>query len=597
MIGGIRFARARARDARATLVVLAAVVAVAAALIVGTSTALRAVESAEVRAAVTGDAVAEVSAGEVPPDDLASLVRTVLSARGLAAATSVTVVGDQVTIAPDEARFSGDDVGALLAALQALPEEGRDAVGSRVQVGGPLAATLGAIGDGLAARRIPAAVAIGLLALLTVVVIGAAALEPVRARAAQSRLLRARGARTRSLVALTAAETALVSTGAAAVGAAGVAVVGTLAGAPVPGLLFTALTALAVAGTATLVAAVVTARTVDVRSTRAQVAAFAGVAVVLAVVTGLAAWRFLASGVARATDDPLVIIAPALVLALVTLLSVLLATPLARGVGAALSPTRGVAPVTPLRLASRRPGRHALPITVVAFTVGMATIAAAYTGTVRALGDAPEALRVGADVRVTSIPDTMSAADVVAVAVDAGASSTALARGFTAQGPGVRIPVTAIEGGAVGDVMLDAGGAIDPVAIGAAITLHDAGIGLARRQRDRDGDRAPPATVEEGGEVYQPPHPHADIRLVFVSDTGRFGDAGSPTVRLRPSWTTTASGRPSSPIPCTRPTSHCPRVGRGRSSAWRPGWTGPFPVRRSRSPRSSAAARASIPRC
>lgn len=530
MIGGTRFALARARAALPALVTLLIVSAVAAGLIVGMAVALRAVEAQDVRSALAaaggtrGEAV--VSAADGEGEGLEDAVRQTLASHGGPAVTVAETDG-VVTIAPDPARVTGDDVVLLIDALRELPSEAREAVGARVQVAGGLPATLGSIADGLQARRGPTAVAIGFLGLLTVVVVGAVALEPVRARTGESLLLRARGARARSLAALSGAETLVVGIGGALAGAGLVLAVAALAGLPSPGLVFALAAAAGVSLAATIVAVAVTARAADRRPGRAQLAAAATVAVVLAVLTGLAAWQFAQSGTpiivrgdGTAALDPLVAIAPALVLALAALLAVLVATPIARAISAALTATRGVQPITPLRLAARRPGRHALPITVVAFAVGTATVAGAYLGTTRGLGDAPEALRVGADVRVTTIPETLSADDIAATATEAGAQATAVARGFTALGPGARIPVIAIEGGRVADVLLDGGGTIDPAAIGSAIRLADAGIPLSGDDLELVVTAPPPPPIEWDGEQFQPEPLLASVQLTFLSDAG-----------------------------------------------------------------------------
>lgn len=544
MIGGARFAVARARAALPALVTLLVVCVVAAGLVVGMAVALRAVEAQDVRAALAaatgsrGQAVVTVADGST--DALRDAVETTLAAHG-APPVTIAVTADAVTITPDAARFTGDDVGALDEALRDLPADAREIVGARVQVAGNLETTLGAISDGIQARRGPTAVAVGFLGLITVVVVGAVAWEPVRARAGESLLLRARGARARSLAALSGTETAVVSLLGAVTGAALALAVAAAGGWPSPGILFAVVAAVGVTAAATLTAVVITARTADRRPGRAQLVAVGAAAVVLAVVTGLAAWQFAQSGTPVVTRgdgtavlDPLVAIAPALILALAAVVAVLVATPAARAVAATLGATRGVQPITPLRLASRRPGRHALPLTVVAFAVGIATVAGAYQGTTSALGDAPEALRVGADVRVTTIPDTVDAADVARAAVDAGAASTAAARGFTALGPGSRLPVIAIDGGRLGTVMLDAGGTIAPAELGEAIRLPAAGIPLA-------GDtlelrvRAPlPPPIDFDGELFQPEPLLANVQLSFVSARGELwttsfvnGDPGS----------------------------------------------------------------------
>ncbi len=528
MIGGGRFALARARAARPALLTLLVVCAVAAALIVAMAVALRVVEAQDVRAAlasVGGDrGQAAVTLADGDSAELAAVVGEVLAAHGTTA-VEIAVVDGRVTITPDAARFSGDDVVALAAALRVLPAEARDSLGDRPQVTGGLEYTLSVIAEGLRDRRGPAAVAIGLLGLLTVVVVGAVALEPVRARAGESLLLRARGARKRSLGVLAGVETLLVALVGALLGVGAALGISVLLGLPGPGWLFAVLTVVAVGAAAAVVAAIVTVRAADSRPTRAQVAAFAGAAVVLAVVTGLAAWQFAQSGtpiVTRgdggATLDPLVAIAPALLLALAALLAVLVATPLARLIAASFAHQRGVAPVTPLRLASRRPARHALPIAVVAFAVGTATIAGAYGGTVAALGDAPEALRVGADVRVTTIPDTIDAQDVIDAAGPVDAAMRA--RAFTAKGGQGRIPVIAVQGTRVGDIMLDAGGTLDPAAVGAAITPTGAGIPLAGDTVTFTLSTPVPEVQEWEGEQWQPEPTGANIGFIFASDAG-----------------------------------------------------------------------------
>ena len=528
MIGGRRFLWARARAARATLLTLFAVAAVAALLAVGTAIALRAVEAVDVRAALaatTGDAAeAVVAVGDGDRTAVADAVRDALARHG-AGAVAIAEGDRGVTITPSLDRFSGDDVVALGTALRVLPAELRDLAGTRLQLVGGLESTLARIADGMQDRRGPAAVAVGILGLIIVVVVGAVALEPVRGRAAEALLLRARGARKRSLGTVTAVETVLVALPGAVVGAALGLGIAAVVGLPSPGLLLAAGSVLVIALAAAATAVVVTVRTADSRSTRAQVAAFAGAVVVLAVVTGLAAWQFAQTGTPTVTRgdgtagiDPLVAIAPALLLSLAALIAVLVATPLARAVAAAASAQRGPSPVTPLRLASRRPARHALPIAVVAFSVGAASLAGAYAGSVRALGDAPEALRVGADLRVTTIPDTTDVRDVIAAAGDVDAAMPV--RAFSAQGGEGRIPVLAVQAGEVGDIMLDAGGTIDPAAVGAAIMPQASGIALSGDSLTFTLSTPQPPEEEVDGERWQPPPTSAVIAFTFVSDTG-----------------------------------------------------------------------------
>src|SRR5690606_6415163 len=174
--------------------------------------------------------------------------------------------------------------------------------------------------------------------------------------------------------------------------------------------------------------------------------------------------------------DPLVAIAPALALGFAALIAVAVATPIARGIAATLGGTRAVSPVTPLRLAARRPGRHVLSIVVVAFAIGTVTVAGTYHGTVTALGDAPEQLRVGADVRVGTIPDDIDTADIATLQPSSASMSARQVIARTSDG---NKPLLAVEADRLGEVMLDAGGTIDPGALGTLLTVDDAGLPLA----------------------------------------------------------------------------------------------------------------------
>ncbi|BDV31422.1 FtsX-like permease family protein [Microbacterium terricola] len=531
MIGGSRFAFARAREATATLLALAAVSALAAALIVGAAAAIAGVETREVRAALSdqlsdrGRVVVSV-ADDASAPSLEDAAAAVLGAHGVARAVDIQSTDEGIVIVPDAAAITAADLPGLIAALADLPDALDDATDARVQIAGGLERTLRGIDEGVAVRRGPTAVAVGMLGLVTAVVVGAVALEPVRARHTESLLLRARGARRRSLAGLAALESAVVALVGAAVGAVvatGLALLLTL---PAAAPLVVGAAVVAVAGVAVIVAAIATARGVDRRSTRAETIARAGTAILLAVVTAVAAWQFVQSGTpvvtrgdGAAVTDPLVAIAPALVLALAALVAILLATPLARLLAASLVRTRGVLPITPLRLGGRRPARHALPIAVVAFAVGTMTVAGAYQGSLTALGDAPEALRVGADVRVTTIPDDVEPAAVAAAAQPQ--TGSMLVRPLVAQGADTRLPVLAAETSQLGAVMLDAGGTIDPAAIGSELTPPEMGVPLV------GGDLAlrviapaPPAEEIDGESVEFSPTA-ANLQATLVSTSGQ----------------------------------------------------------------------------
>lgn len=529
VIGGFRFALARARSAAAPLVALAIVAALAALLVVGVAGLIASVETREVRGALeaaTGDRAQIVLTIDesVSTDAAAAAAADAVAAAGGDGAIDVAVEAGDVVLTPDLQAITGAQALALADGLAGLRDAVEERTGERPQESGGLRDTLAEVRDGIEVRRGPTAVALGLLGLMTAVVVGAVALEAVRARQTERGLLRARGARRRDLVWLAAVETAVVAAAGALAGtAAGWLVAGFWSGAR-PDVLFCAAVAGGVAVVAAIVVAVATARSVDRGSSRVRAVADVGVVILLAVVTGLAVWQFVQAGTpvvergdGGAVLDPLIAMAPALALGLAALVAVALATPIARAVAAAFAPARRVSPVTPLRLASRRPARHALSITVVAFAIGTVTVAGAYQASLTALGDAPEALRVGADVKVGTIPEDIDAADVAA----AGSPDAAmLARPMSATGAEERIPILAVEAPYLGDVMLDAGATIDPAELGAAITIPPTSTVLT-------GDSltltliAPEAEpVEFDGVLYEQGSPAFQGRATVVSTAG-----------------------------------------------------------------------------
>lgn len=529
MIGGLRFALARARAATAPLVTLVVVSALAALLIAGVAGLVASVETQEVRGALgaaTGDRARLTLTLDDPSEEAstADAVEDALAGMGAGGALQVAAENGAVVITPDLDAITSFQALALADDLARLRDEVEERTGDRPQESGGLGDTLVSVREGVETRRGPTSVALGLLGLLTAVVVGAVALEPVRARESESRLLRARGARRRDLVWIGAFEAGVVAIVGAAIGAA-LGSVAVLAGAGAGPSLF--LGAAAVAGiglVAGIVVAIATARSADRGSARARVVADIGAIVLLAVITALAVWQFVQVGTpivergdGAAALDPLVAIAPALALGLAAIIAVALATPVARAIAAAFSPSRGVAPVTPLRLASRRPARHALSITVVAFAIGTITVAGAYQSSLTALGDAPEALRVGADVKVGTIPEDVDAA---AVAASGSPDAAMLARPMSAQGADARIPILAVEAAQLGEVMLDADGAIDPAEMSAALVLPVGDSSLA-------GDDltltllAPPAPpVEFDGELFEQGPPALNVRVTVVAASG-----------------------------------------------------------------------------
>ncbi|GAA5033288.1 hypothetical protein ACFQRL_03520 [Microbacterium fluvii] len=544
MIGGPRFALARARAALPALLALTVVSTLAAALTVGAAASVRSLEAREVRTAVSalsadrGRVVVSTEEGE-PTAAVLDAVRGVLAQHGVENAVTATVEGDGIVVAPDVGAITADDLSGLGDALGELKSAVDDVTDARVQVDGGLGSALDSIAESVRVRRGPTLVAIGMLALLVSVVMGAVAVEPVRARHAETLLLRARGARTRALAALAGAEAVVVAGVGGLVGAGLATAIPAALGGVLTVVAAPPLIALATAGALALVAAVsaavATGRSADRRSTRAETATLVSVAVVLGVVTVLAAWRFAEAGTpvdSAGVIDPLVALAPALVLLLAALVAVLMTTPIARLISAGLRTTRGVTPITPLRLGSRRPARHALPITLVALAVGSSLVAVSYAAGVAHLGDAPEALRVGADVRITTIPDDVGAADVAAAAEPKDAAMPA--RSLVVRGSDSRIPLIAAQAAQLGDVMLDAGGAIDPVAISDAVAPAHLGIPLTGADLTLTVESEPQQMLVDDTGALAQPYP-LDVRVAVADADGElhwfaFGTADMTTV-------------------------------------------------------------------
>lgn len=528
VIGGVRFALARARAHTAPLATLAVVSALAALLVVGVASLVAAVETREARGALavaTGDRVRLVlSFDETSAADASDAAASSLSDMGAQGALRSTEEDGSVVLTPDLGAITAAQVLALEEGLGGLRDDVEERTGERPEESGGLRDTLAGVREGIEVRRGPTSVAVGLLALLTAVVVGAVALEPVRARESETRLLRARGARRRELVLLGSVEALVVAVVGAAVGGAAAAV---LAAAVVGSFPEPAVLVLAIAGVplvAALVVAVATARSADRGSARARAVAGAGAIVLLAVITGLAVWQFVRAGTpvvergdGEATLDPLVALAPALALVLAAIVAVAVATPLARTIATTLSRTRGVSPVTPLRLASRRPARHALSITVVAFAIGTITVAGAYQSSLTALGNAPEALRVGADVKVGTIPSDVAAADVAA---SGSPDAAMLARPMSAQGSDARIPILAVQSAQLGDVMLDADGTIDPAVLGEALAPTNPEAPLAGGDLTLTVTAVPDPPMELDGQAFEPGPPALQVHATVIAASG-----------------------------------------------------------------------------
>ncbi|MDE0545726.1 FtsX-like permease family protein [Microbacterium sp. C7(2022)] len=528
----VRWLCARARAIPVPLWGLFAVAAVVAGVLAGAGVAAQASEaSAVVRALddVAGDR-ADVIVRFEPENseraDVASAVSHALSEMDAAGALSDVDSDslDRLVYRIDAAGISTSSALALMSGLSDLGDGIEDALGAEVQVSGGLRTSLLALEDGIRARQAIHAVAWATLFLAAVVVMATVAVEPVRVRAGENRLLRARGARRRWLAAITAIETAVI----AGAGALGGAAAGAWAAAAIAGLrvpwMTAAIAAVGVLIVAVLAAVIATVRAVDVRTGRADVAAAGGAIGLLVVLASVSVWQFVAtsrrvSEGATFTVDPIVVVAPGLVLVLAALVAVIVATPLAGAAARVSARGRTVSPTLGLRLLARRPGRHALTMSVVAIAIGSFVFAGCYGGTIAALGNAPEALRVGADVRVVSVPEDMMLSDLD---LSDGVDASMPVRTFDARGAQENVPVLAAETSSLSEVMLDADGAMDTAGVADDLAPQIDGIPVsasadALEVRIRTGERT--ELDLDGMPVSLGPAPIV-ASIWFVSDGG-----------------------------------------------------------------------------
>lgn len=529
-----RFFRARVRSGVGALLALALITAIAATLVTGIVGAVRTFESAGALEAIehaSGDRDRVIVRFESEAGDPAARTDAIDRAlAGLGAAGALQAAEEDpgvFVLRPDPARFSGDSVVVLAESLPDLSREIRSASGESVQVSGGLRTTVRALTEGIETRRGPTSVAIGIVGLLALVVVAAASVEPVRTRLEERALLRARGMSKGRLVWLALGEAVPVLLLGASLGAAtGWAATWLWSGTLMPWMLATAVAlALALIGTVTVAAS--TLRGVDRRSTRGDVLAGVSAVVLLAIVAGLAAWQFwqagspvIVQGNGRVTIDPLIALAPGLVLALFALLAVVLSRPLAALLAVLFSRGRRISPVLPLRLASRRTGRHALTTGAVAFAAATLSLSLAYVGTLHALGDTPEEVRVGADVRVTSVPESAERSAITGLD---GVDAAMRARLLAVRGAEGTFPLLGVQTSTVGEVMLDADGAIDPASLGEALALAPMGVEIPEgADRLAITMRMPPGPVyydEEDNEYAMPPST-VNVRVVLIDADG-----------------------------------------------------------------------------
>ncbi len=466
-----KFFWSRTRAGSRVLLALAVITAIAALLLGAIIGAVRADESAGVLRGIEaapgdrGQLTVSLNNGEASGQE--PNIQRALDKVGVGGAMTVSFVGENVyEIAPDPARFTADD--ATVLAQQTVPTLGRaisDATDTTARVSGGLLVTLGDVTAGVETRRGPTAMAIGIVALLAGVVVGAASVEPVRQRLAERALLRARGMSKWGLMRLALGEAVPVLALSAGVGVALATLLVRLTTGTVMPLWIPLAVAIGLTIIGALTVTIATVRGVDRRSSRAD--AFAGIAavVVLGVLTAVAGWQFLRARSAvvvrsdgTVTVDPLVVMAPALGLVLFALVAVVLARPIASAIAWPLSKSKGLTWLLPLRLAARRTSRHALTTGVVAFAVATITLATVYQASLTSLGTMPEQLRVGTDVRVSQVTEASVREQLRELP---GVAAAMPARELAIRDTSGNYPLLVVQAETMADTMTDAEGALD----------------------------------------------------------------------------------------------------------------------------------------
>ncbi|SIT86677.1 FtsX-like permease family protein [Microbacterium sp. RU33B] len=291
-------------------------------------------------------------------------------------------------ITPDPDRLGPDSIERLAAGLDRLPTAFRDSDaeerGASVSGGLPAAVAEVAIGTRAATALLPVPlIVLGVLAWFAVLQL-ARLLGLSRGR--EAALLRARGLSGRQSAMLAAGESAAVA-GAALGWALGLVLVPALPGGAggLPAVVATWPLALLVvlAATATLAVgqlrAAGRARGSDAAAGRVARAATPAAGILLVVVTGVVIWQARTSpsgvwGIVVAT------LAPALGVAAVALLAVLLFGPVAAFAAMLAGRARGISPSYPARQVARRVGAYSVAVALVAIAVCGAVLAGGYAG-------------------------------------------------------------------------------------------------------------------------------------------------------------------------------------------------------------------------
>ncbi|WP_248239735.1 FtsX-like permease family protein [Microbacterium kunmingense] len=322
--------------------------------------------------------------------------------------------------------------------------------------------------------------------LLTVAVVAAAAVAQLgrllaAAREHETDTVRARGLSRGQALALHTIEAVIVGIAGTAAGvvlAAGLAIAvgGTdAAGAALSRSAAGAVVALLLA--IVLVAAL--ARRSVTRRRGARATSIAAVALIVAA-AALGLWQL---GFARPGGfDPVVALAPTVVLLAAALAALAVFGAIARVAALPAGRARGLEASLALRQIARRLPLSGVAVLLVALTVAQAILAGAFAGTWTAAATDSAALRVGVDLRVDLAPQSASPAEVAAVSGIDGIDEVAAAVTEMLEFGDDEVSLVALPAPLAPVVMADAGGAADPAALVRAVT------GGADGDDGRDGD-------------------------------------------------------------------------------------------------------------
>ncbi len=485
-----RLIRARTRASRGVLASILAAIVVSTALLCG----LSAVADLQLRAAVR----AAVPDADVPEGWLQLQTRPAADAAAQDAAADALfdeVLGDTAVverlelgdpgtdfervawrITPDPDRLGPDSIERLAAGLDRLPAAFRDSGAEErgASVSGGLAASVAevAVGARAATALLPVPlIVLGVLAWFAVLQL-ARLLGLSRGR--EAALLRARGLSGRQSAMLAGGESAAVAVAGAALGwIVGLVLVPALPGGA--GVLPAAVATWPLALLLVLVAASTLAigqlraagraRGSDAAAGRVARAATPAAGILLVVVTGVVIWQARTSpsgvwGIVVAT------LAPALGVAAVALLAVLLFGPVAALVALLAGRARGISPSYPARQVARRVGAYSVAVALVAIAVCGAVLAGGYAGMAGTTAADSQRVQAGTAMRAV-LP--VAAGDVARAESVDGVELAAPAIVVPVASSGEDAVLLALPAHAMRDVLFEVAGAAAPSALAEAV--------------------------------------------------------------------------------------------------------------------------------